>query len=365
MESLRRRIVQFCNRELSALGDLALREFCRLPGSKNWNPDDFMGVHLDFVFNHGLPLALIANNQSADLHRREVAAALFNGAEFPKSRWSEVHTCALLTHWGFEPTFVKEADVRTPDLELLLDGIAVDVEVAKAEFRKEHRVAFDRLRELSGALGPGDIACDLLLILQDASNSKDVNELFEAAHQLNPGEVADCGGRWFARALPIGAMGVASDAAERLGPKWWAGGSCLRSNSILLGGPDSTTPTIHMYSKPPAACYEGPIARKANSGQGRDGRPYLIAVDMTSVTGWRERVNEYIATNFPIWPHVSGVVAFEERFWSGLSSGKLYVAELHVNDQAEFPLPPALTEAICGQRENFFALESHQAQTAE
>lgn len=359
MEPLRRRIVQFCNRELSALGDSALREFCRLPGSENWNPEDFMGVHLDFVFNHGLPLALIANNQSADLHRREVAAALFNSKAFPASRWSEVHACALLTHWGFEPTFVKETNVRTPDLELHLDGVAVDVEVAKAEFRKEHRAAFDRLGELSGALGPGDIACDLLLLLQDASNSRDVNELFEAAYKLSPGEVAECDGRWFARALPMGAMGVASDAAERLGPKWWSGGPCLLSNSILLGGATPTTPTIQMRSKPPAACSEGPIARKANSGQGRAGRPYLIAVDMTSVIGWRERVSEYIATNFPVWPHVSGIVAFEERFWSGLRSGKLYAAELYVNDKAEFPLPPALVEAISGQRENFFTLECH------
>lgn len=364
MEFLRRRIVEFCNRELTAIGDLALSEFCRLPGSETWNPEDFMGVHLDFVFNHGLPLALIANNQSAGLHRREIAAALFNGAEFSKSRWSEIHACALLTHWGFEPTFVRETDVRTPDLELLLDcGAAVDVEVARAEFRTEHRVAFDQLRDLLGAMGPADIACDLLLVFQDASNLTDVNELFEAAHKLNPGGVAGCDGRWFARALPIGAMGVASDAAERFGPKWWTRGPCLTSNSILLGGANHATPTIQILSKPPAACYEGPIARKANSGQGRDGHPYLIAVDMTSLIGWRDRVDEYIAANFPIWPHVAGVVAFEERFWSGLSGGKLYVAELYVNEQAEFPLPIKLVNTIERHRKNLFALESRQAPT--
>jgi len=358
--SLRRRIVDAINLSLkkpNTLGDAALKAFCELPGADMWQPERIWVLELNYVFDHGLPLALLAQNNTADRYRKEVAAALFQNTIFPASRWSEIHTCALLTHWGLKPRFIEETKTKTPDLEILLHGgTIVDVEVARAEVRQEHRAAYDRLAELAGALRPSDIEGDLLLILQDASNVTDVNELFEASYHLRPGESAEREGRWFACAVQTGEMGVSNESTEALAPAWWAGRPCLRTNSILMDGTNQVKPTVLSFSQPPPACYQGPITRKANSGQGRSGHPYLIAVDMTEVLGWQKQVDNYIAENFPIWRHVSGVLAFERRFWSWPSAEKLYLSKMYINEHAQFPLPQQLARLGGNNRQDLFEL---------
>ncbi len=362
MTNLRDRITNFTNRELLPLGEAALSAFNDLPGASSWAPENFWGVHLDWVFEHGLPLAFIATNRTADRHRSELAASLFRGAQYLPSKWSEVHAGALLSHWGFDVRFLevsKVAGVRTPDIELLLgDGQLVDVEVVRAESRPEHRAAHNRLDELVSTLGPADIGCDLLLIFQDASNVSDVNALFEAAHTLKPDETAECDQRWFACALPIGELGEGNKSVDQLAPAWWKGRPCLRTNAVLLGGSSQITPTVQCYSQPPQAGYEAPILRKANRSQRREGHPYLICVDMTAILGWRERVEEFIAENFPVWNHVSGVFAFERRFWTGASSGKLYLSSMFVNRGADVQLPKEVVIFAGKDREDLLMLFS-------
>ena len=167
--------------------------------------------------------------------------------------------------------------------------------------------------------------------------------------------------RWFACAVPIGELGVSNEAADAMTPKWWQGGPCLKTNSIRMDGTARVFPTVRTFSQPPAACYEGPITRKANSGQGRGNHPYLVAVDMSELLGWRQRVENYIYENLPIWPHVSGVLTFERRFWTGFSSGKLYLSRVYVNGDASYPLPPEFVALGTAERSDLFHLFSDRA----
>jgi len=103
---LRKRIVDALPRPPTAIGEAAIEGFLSLPGSSAWRPDRIGLRELSFVFDIGVPLALIGDNASAKPIALEIGDAARDGALPQRPTRSLVHTAALLSRWGWAVQFV-------------------------------------------------------------------------------------------------------------------------------------------------------------------------------------------------------------------------------------------------------------------
>jgi hypothetical protein len=131
---LRRRILEALPRPLSEFGMAALEAFLSLPGASAWRPERLWLKELSYVFDIGLPFALIGDNPSAKSHSLRVGEAVRFGEYPQRSQWSEIHAAALLSRWGAEVRFVADNKTRAHGLEVLLaSGETLDVDVIRGD----------------------------------------------------------------------------------------------------------------------------------------------------------------------------------------------------------------------------------------
>jgi hypothetical protein len=128
---LRRRILEALPRTPSQMGEAAVEGFLSLPGASAWRPERLWLKELSYVFDIGLPFALIGDNPSAKMHGLRVGEVVRFGQYPAKDMWSEVHAAALLSRWGAQVQFAPDA--KTHALEVQLGGgETVDVEVVRS-----------------------------------------------------------------------------------------------------------------------------------------------------------------------------------------------------------------------------------------
>jgi hypothetical protein len=128
---LRRRILEALPRQPSQMGEAAVEGFLSLPGASAWRPDRLWLKELSYVFDIGLPFALIGDNPSAKMHGLRVGEVVRFGQYPPKDLWSQVHAAALLSKWGAHVQFAPDA--KTHALEVQLgSGETVNVEVFRS-----------------------------------------------------------------------------------------------------------------------------------------------------------------------------------------------------------------------------------------
>lgn len=318
-------------------GEAALASFLSLPGVDLWNPENFLFKELSFVFDVGLPIALLGNNPSADAYKQEIGKAISRGHEVPPNLWSEVQVGALLSNWGLATSFVKRETYSTPDLEVQLEnGQMLYVEVTRGEIRHPHVAVKDGLASLLEVLSAGDVDWNVVCFFADASNPDDLNAALDAAIALHPGECKEKPERWAVQAIPL----ECRDDVLRveMKPDWWSSNEpSYFANGALIGGDISPIVTLRTMI-PATSLYVNPIRSKAGSKQHRPGHPYLIALDTSNMLGAHRRILSELNRYFPDWKHVSGVMLFDARFWVGVNS-KEWIVSLHTNPYAELPLP--------------------------
>ena len=140
---------------------------------------------------------------------------------------------------------------------------------------------------------------------------------------------------------------VGAHTVELFGPTWWPNNEPnYFSTGTLIGSAEN--PVVQLRSLVPLASYMNPVLRKANSGQGRRGAPYLIAFDVSDLPRAHERIVDDLRGYFEIWRHVSAVLLFEPRFWTGFER-KEWVVSMHRNSGAAISLPEHLA-AVAGER---------------
>jgi len=343
LDHLRQRILEATPRSLTEVGSRALESFLNLPHIERWNPDNLYLRELSTVFDVGLPFSFLRGNSSAQAHMQEFGAALSRGETASSSLTSEVHAGALLSNWGAAVSFVPRQDTPTPDIEATWgDGVMVDVEVARGETRHLHRAVQSGISAFVGALQPCDVAWNVTAFMTDASNSEDLTAMFDAATTLKPEQSAEEYGRWYVRAVPLSLRDdvVGAHTIELYGPTWWPNNEPnYFSTSTLIGS--TGNPVVQLRSLIPIASYVNPVLRKANSGQGRPGTPYLIALDVSELPRAHERIVDDLRGYFEIWSHVSAVMLFEPRFYIGFER-KEWVVSIHRNPGAVLSLPEYL-----------------------
>ena len=325
---------------LTREGDAVLESFCAIPGL-SLNVGQYPLAEQMFAFTVGHPLWVLAENASIAAHKRKIEKTIQRKEAIPLYLISELQAAALLTHWGLTPMFLKPTNT-TPDLEATYeDGqVTIDVEITRADQRQHHLDAEKALGDLSSALQAGDFPWNIVCHMADASDHDDLYAVLDAATNLNPSESAEVYGRWNVVAVPLEQRGEVINGGKMFRPNWWP----QNEPATFIGGTRiagvGTVSTL-FCSLIPHTSYRNPVLKKVNSGQHREGHPYLIAVDTTALPRAHERAREELILDFPVWQHVSGVLFFESRFYIGLGRQE-WVVSLHKNPHALLPLPDCI-----------------------
>lgn len=340
INELRAQILKAVPGALTEDGYNALEAFLDLPNVDRWIPRNLYLLELSSLFDTGFIFSFLKENTTAEAHKQEFGAAIGRG-EYPSpSLASEVHAAALLRSLEATVRFVPRQRGRTPDIEATWgDGIIVDVEVVRGDTRQLHRDVRSGLRGFGGALQAGDVEWNVAAFIVDASNHQDLTAMFEAATKLQNEQSAEDPHKWFVRTIPLdftdsvgGSEGVAA-----FGPAWWPSNEPSFGFNSTLGGV-AGSPVVILRSLVPPACYMTSVQRKANSGQWREGNPYVIAFDVSQLPRAHERIIDSFPGYFEIWNHVSAVLLFESRFYTGVE-GKGWKVSLHRNPYADILLP--------------------------
>jgi hypothetical protein len=151
---LRRRVQEALPRPPAPAGEMAIEGFLSLPGASAWRPERLGLRELSFIFDVGLPFALIGDKPVAKTLGLHVGDAVRDG-RLPEPRlWSAVHAVALLCRWGLDVHLTSglvapqlQFEVRLPnDAALSLDVrravqeptnariVAIDMQGAAAGF---------------------------------------------------------------------------------------------------------------------------------------------------------------------------------------------------------------------------------------
>jgi hypothetical protein len=207
--------------------------------------------------------------------------------------------------------------------------------------RQVHKDVQSGLDAFVGALQPWDLPWSVIGFIADASNSGDLTNMLEAAIALVPGQSAETAGKWCVRAVAVERSEevVGGNSEELFRPEWWPTGEPNYSSVNRLLAPPGNV--VLVRSLVPHVSYINPIRSKADGGQRQLGKPYLIALDVRDLRRAHERIVPELGGYLEIWDHVSAVLLFEPRFWTGVDS-KRWVVSMHRNSAATIALPSDL-----------------------
>lgn len=337
------------------MGQAALEAFLSLPGASGWRPEKLALKELSYVFDIGLPIALVGENPSARAHLFRAGEAARLGRYPEQDIWSEVHAAALLNRWGGVVNFVEQSH-KPPDLEVSLASEQVlQVAVVRADLRGLRAEVQDKVRLVADRLLARRVAWNIVCFLADATHELDLKSALDAATLLGPSDhVDDYRKRWSVRAIPLDRRDalVGPELARSLAPEWWPPDapsidvSCALSKYVA-----SESPVISVRSLISAASYLGALERSAMGRDGPSEHPCLIAVDVSDMPRGHERIVARIGERLAVWQHVSGVLVFEPRFWIGVEQ-KEWLYSVQLNPHASRPMPLELLGHPDGSRDS-------------
>ncbi len=117
------------------VGESAIEGFLSLPGASAWRPDRLGLRELSYIFDIGLPFALIGDNPVGRALGLHVGEAVRDG-RLPEARlWSAVHAAALLSRWGLQVEITSSATAPLPQFEVRLPNTTMNLEVRRGAER--------------------------------------------------------------------------------------------------------------------------------------------------------------------------------------------------------------------------------------
>jgi hypothetical protein len=129
---VRRRIHEALPAGLTAVGEASIEAFLAVPGASAWRPARFGLKELSYVFDIGLPLALIGDDASVHTRRLRAGEAVRDGLCPERCVWDEIHAAAILRAWGAPVCFAAQTGFGA-FLEVQLDsGETLDVELLRS-----------------------------------------------------------------------------------------------------------------------------------------------------------------------------------------------------------------------------------------
>ncbi len=128
---LRRRIHESLPRAPTPVGESAIEGFLSLPGASAWRPDRLDLKELSYIFDMGLPFALIGDNQAGKALGLHVGEAVRDRRLPEALLWSAVHAAALLSGWGLQVQVTSSATASLPQFEVRLPNTTMNLEVRR------------------------------------------------------------------------------------------------------------------------------------------------------------------------------------------------------------------------------------------
>ena len=275
---MRNEILSTLWQPLTEMGNDALESFIALPQIENWKPERWLLGELSRVFDIGLPFALLKDNESLAEHKNCIGKAIGQNKQVPISDFSELQVAAILSNWNANVKFLpRNNSQRMPDIEAFWgNDCVVDVEITRAETRQAHKAIQKGLNDFSGAVYASDFNWNIICFMADASNSDELNSVFDAFTKLKLGENAEHFGRWYVQTVPIEQKDdiVGANVIELFAPAWWEHGEpTYFYNGVVIG--QSANLVISFRSLIPKTFYQK--FRKAPSLQVGDVRNIGVA----------------------------------------------------------------------------------------
>jgi hypothetical protein len=343
-------IEELAQAPLSAEGVAALEGYLALPGVADIVVPPELPLHAMLALDLGVPLGLLRGVLSASGLKQHIADYIVErgGVGYSNDwRWSELQAGAIMRALGADVTFVERARVagqKTPDIRARwAKGSAVDVEVTRAERRAGHTEVSRGLETLAGAVGASGHHCHYLILFDDASSKKALEEALDAIVRVEAGQSIQSEGRWFVMALlPKDRELLIEGKAEALfAPSWWRKGRPV-AFALMTAIGSAFQAYLRMASQYTEVDYLNPIRRKAERNQGTAGNSFIIALDVSELPAAHEKIGDELPNYFETWPKVSGVLLFAYIPWTGYSRKEWWLS-FHRNPKALIPPPRELT----------------------
>lgn len=282
----------------------------------DWTPPGpFQPADAQRIVELGWPFASLGQNSSLDHILRKGVSGKFKTDDF-----SVIHAGALLTKLGGRVEFLKETpESRSADIRVWFADAPVDAEVTTAEVKVRQEELRGFITALTQAIGIGSSPWNLLIHLGEMPVPEVQTQIVDAVLALGAGGRAGVPDLWDVYAVPLQeeqAFVYLVRFAQLL-PAWWKNdGPSLVNTGLTSSSDPSDVRRIHVAAKLPFLSYLNQIRNKVDRPQRNPNNPFLVILDQGSdgtMPMRHQRISDELRQWLPIWPHVSGVLCFDQR----------------------------------------------------
>jgi hypothetical protein len=203
---------------------------------------------------------------------------------------------------------------------------------------------------LREALSTTRIQHDVYVHVLDLLSDAEQRDVVEAASKLNPSSSAEVQDRWHVQVRPMPARDpriVFTAGAAPARPSWFPVKIAIPFTMHgLVAGPDETAPVprLFIYWGLTTEAYINPVEKKVSRFQGSGNRPFIVAVDVSSLAGARSIYEQILPDYFTIWDNISGVLTFE--FLSDFVSKAFWTWQFFRNPGAKNPISDVCIQVL-------------------
>jgi hypothetical protein len=265
---------------------------------------------------------------------------------------SECQAAGLLVALQSRVEYLSQpATERAPDLLAHWpDGSSIEIEVTSAEKKRGQRTREASASSLREALSATKIQHDVHVHILDLPSDAEQRDVVEAASKLTASSSAELQGRWHVQIQPMPPRDprivfTAGTAPAR--PSWFPAKIAIPfTMQGFVAGPDESAPIprLFIYWGLTTEAYINPVEKKASRFQGTGNRPFVVAVDISSLAGARTIYEQMLPSYFTIWENISGVLAFQ--FLSDFVSKAFWTWQFFGNPGAKNPISEVCAQVL-------------------
>ncbi len=288
----------------------------QLPGLTEWSLPEPVGARFLEIFKWGLAItstrSLPGIEELQTAFGRQVVAT---GAPTEET-FAELSAAALCVSLGsIAAGHIPTGPGRTADWRMVWPEAAeIDVEVTVARRKERHVRRQTEATELAAELFDSARRCDLVVNLVDPTNPRDRTAVVKATKAISCGESQSVPGRWSIQAEPANReAGTVWTNGQDSAPDWWSqdgARSCAFVQQVDERDTAVVTSQVRVWFGVPYVAYVNPVMRKADSPQGTEGLPFLIAVDVSQLPGAFAEIPRVALGFLPFWTAVGGILLF-------------------------------------------------------
>ena len=323
-----------------------------LPSIDKWDHQIKQLYQAMKVVEWGIPCHFIRGEKTFDILRERFALGICANGTPTAADLSECQAAGLFAALQARVEYLNQHGAgRVPDLLTHWpDDSTIEVEVTSAEKKHGQRAREDSASRLRDAISATNIRHDVHVHVLDLLSDAEQRDVVAAVSRLDPDSSAESQNRWHVQveAMPARDPRVLFTAgAIRTRPGWFPTKIAIPFTMHgLVAGPDETAPIprLFIYWGLTTDAYINPVEKKASRFQGSGKYPFIVAIDTSSLPGARAVYEEVLPAHFPIWEHISGVLAFQ--FSSDFISKVFWTWTFFRNPSAKMPISDACAQAL-------------------